>query len=84
MSIDRKPRTEQRWRDIINDYQESSQSIRSYCLMRGISEGVFHYWLHRHLSAALNQSLYLSARYADQVAHYSCRSTSHAFANQDI
>jgi hypothetical protein len=41
MLIDRKPRTEQRWRDIINDYQESSQAIRSYCLRRGISEGYF-------------------------------------------
>jgi hypothetical protein len=44
MSIDRKPRTEQRWRDIINDCEESGQSIRSYCLRRGISEGAFHYW----------------------------------------
>ena len=44
MSIDRKPRTEQRWRDIIKDCQESGQSIRSYCLRRGISEGAFHYW----------------------------------------
>ena len=44
MSIDRKPRSEQRWRDIIKDYQESGQSIRSYCLRRGISEGAFHYW----------------------------------------
>jgi hypothetical protein len=42
MSIDRKPRTEQRWRDIIKDCQESGQSIRSYCLRRGISEGAFH------------------------------------------
>ena len=39
MSIDRKPRTEQRWRDIINDCQESGQSFRSYCLRQGISEG---------------------------------------------
>ena len=44
MSIDRKPRSEQRWRDIIKDCQESGQSIRSYCLKRGISEGAFHYW----------------------------------------
>jgi hypothetical protein len=44
MSIDRKPRTEQRWRDIIKDCQESGQSIRPYCLRRGISEGSFHYW----------------------------------------
>ena len=44
MSIDRKPRTEQRWRDIINDREESGQSIRSYCLRREISEGAFHYW----------------------------------------
>jgi hypothetical protein len=44
MSIDRKPRSEQRWRDIIKDCQESGQSIRSYCLRRGISEGAFHYW----------------------------------------
>ena len=43
MSIDRKPRSEQRWRDIIKDCQESGQSIRSYCLKRGISEGAFHY-----------------------------------------
>ena len=43
MSIDRKPRTEQRWRNIFKDCQESGQSIRSYCLRRGISEGVFHY-----------------------------------------
>ena len=41
---DRKPRTEQRWRDIIKDCQESGQFIRSYCLRRGISEGTFHYW----------------------------------------
>ena len=44
MSIDRKSRTEQRWRDIIKDCQESGQSIRSYCLRPGISEGAFHYW----------------------------------------
>ena len=44
MSIDRKPRTEQRWRDIINDCEESGQSIRSYCLRRGISERAFYYW----------------------------------------
>ena len=44
MSIDRKPIIEQRWRDIINDCEESGQSIRSYCLRRGISEGAFHYW----------------------------------------
>ena len=44
MSIDRILRTEQRWRDIIKDCQESGQSIRSYCLRRGISEGAFHYW----------------------------------------
>ncbi|MEI7855813.1 MAG: hypothetical protein WCJ06_19060 [Planctomycetota bacterium] len=44
MSINRKPRTEQRWQDIIKASQESGQSIRSYCLRRGISEGVFHYW----------------------------------------
>jgi len=44
MSIDRNPRTEQRWLDIIKDCQESGQSIRSYCLRRGISEGAFHYW----------------------------------------
>ena len=44
MSIDRKPRSEQRWRDIIKDCQESGKSIRSYCLRRGISEGAFHYW----------------------------------------
>jgi len=62
MSIDRKPRTEQRWRDIIKDCQESGQSIRFYCLRRGISEGAFHYWLHRHLSAALNQLLNIFAR----------------------
>ncbi|MFZ4611632.1 MAG: IS66 family insertion sequence element accessory protein TnpA [Gemmataceae bacterium] len=68
MSINRKPRTEQRLQNIIKDFQESSQSIRSYCLRRAITEGVFHYWLHRHLSAALNQSLELYKRYADQVA----------------
>lgn len=44
MSIDRKPIIEQRWRDIIKDCQESGQSIRSYCIRRGISEGAFHYW----------------------------------------
>ena len=44
MSINRKPRTKQRWRDIMKDYQENGQSIRSYCLRRGISEGAFHYW----------------------------------------
>jgi hypothetical protein len=44
MSIDGKPRTEQRWLDTIKDCQESGQSIRSYCLRRGISEGAFHYW----------------------------------------
>ena len=44
MSIDRILRTEQRWRDIIKDCQESGQSIRSYCIRRGISEGAFHYW----------------------------------------
>ena len=43
ISIDRKSITEQRRRDIIKDYEESGQSIRSYCLRRGISEGVFHY-----------------------------------------
>ena len=40
MAIDRKSKTEQRWRDIIKDYQKSWQSIRCYYLMRGISEGV--------------------------------------------
>ena len=44
MSIDEKARTEQRWQDIIKDCQESGQSIRFYCLRRGISEGAFHYW----------------------------------------
>ena len=40
MAIDRKPKTEQRWRDIIKDYQKSGESIRCYCLRRRISEGV--------------------------------------------
>ena len=75
MWIDRKPRSEQLWRDIIKDCQESGQSIRSYCLRRGISEGAFHYWLHRHLSTVLNQTLDLSEKYADQVAYYSYRAT---------
>jgi hypothetical protein len=44
MSIDRKPRTEQRWRDIIKDCQESGQSIRSYCLKRKISKSAFYCW----------------------------------------
>ena len=44
MSIDRKPRSDQLWRDIIKDCKESGQSIRSYFLRRGISEGAFHYW----------------------------------------
>ena len=39
MSIDRKPRTEQRWRDIIKDFHKSGHSIWSYCLSRGNSEG---------------------------------------------
>ena len=43
MSIDRKPRSEQRWRDIIKDWQESGQSIRFYILRPGISEEAFHY-----------------------------------------
>ena len=58
MSIDRKPRIEQRWRDIINDCEESGQSIRSYCFRRGISEGSFHYWrkkLPHHSEPKLNQ-----------------------------
>ena len=44
MFIDGKAKTEQHWRDIIKYCQESEQSIRSYCLRRGISEGAFHYW----------------------------------------
>jgi len=58
MSITKNPRTEQRWRDIIKDCQESGQSIRFYCLRRGISEGAFHYWrkkLLRQLEPSLNQ-----------------------------
>ena len=58
MSIDRKPKMEQRWRDIFKDCQESGQSIRSYCLRRGISEGAFHYWrkkLSRQSKPKLNQ-----------------------------
>ena len=57
MSITKNLRSEQRWRDIIKDCQESGQSIRSYCLRRGISEGAFHYWrkkLPRQLEPKLN------------------------------
>ena len=59
MSITKNLRSEQRWRDIIKDCQESGQSIRSYCLRRGISEGAFHYWrkkLHRQLEPKLHSS----------------------------
>jgi len=49
MQVDQKARTEQRWQDFIKYCQESGQSIWSYCLMRGISGGAFHYWLHRRL-----------------------------------
>ncbi len=37
-----------------------------------------------YLPTVRNQSLDLSVRYADQVTHYSCRTTPHAFANQVI
>jgi len=59
MSITKNLRSEQRWRDIIKDCQESGQSIRSYCLRRGISEGAFHYWrkkLLRQLEPKLHPS----------------------------
>ena len=58
MSITKNLRSEQRWWDIIKDCQENGQSIRSYCLRRGISEGAFHYWrkkLLRQLEPKLNQ-----------------------------
>jgi hypothetical protein len=40
----RDPKKERFWRQIIGHQAKSGQSIRGFCLKRGVSEASFHFW----------------------------------------